>query len=237
MEREPVAYILGRREFWSLEFRVSPAVLIPRPDSETLIEAALGLYPDAGAALRVLDLGTGSGCLLLALLSERPNATGTGFDISAAALDVARSNAAALGLSSRARFAQGDWADLADGLDGAPFDLVLANPPYIPDPECLSLDRDVRDHEPHLALFGGADGLDAYRAILEILNYVLVPRGIALFEIGAGQTEPVSTLAGQAGYAVTGLFRDLAGHPRALAMTGRPEGVDKKMVGMGAPKG
>jgi len=230
MEREPVAYILGCREFWSLEFRVSPAVLVPRPDSETLIEAALAGLADRGAPLRVLDLGTGSGCLLLALLSELPNATGVGLDVSPAALDVARANAQALGLGARAAFREGGWS----AMPAEPFDIVLANPPYIPEPELCALERDVRDYEPHLALSGGADGLDAYRAILPVLGRVAAPHARIVFEHGAGQQDAVSALARAEGFAIMSRFCDLAGHFRALML--RAEHT-KKTIGMGRPKG
>lgn len=168
---EPVSRILGRREFWGLDFAVTPAVLDPRADSETLVAAALDLLRGVEAP-RILDLGTGSGCLLLALLAERPDALGVGVDISAAALDVARANAVALGLAARAGFVAADWTAGVDGV----FDLVVSNPPYIVSAGIAALDAGVRDHDPRLALDGGADGLDAYRALARALPPVLAAR-------------------------------------------------------------
>jgi release factor glutamine methyltransferase len=214
--REPVAYILGRREFWSLDFAVTPAVLIPRPDSETLIEAALAGIEDRDAPVRVLDLGTGSGCLLLALLSALPRATGLGLDISAAALAIAQKNARALGLHERARFLEADW----NAWTPDAFDIVLANPPYIPEPDLSALERDVRDYEPHRALAGGPDGLDAYRAIMQKLGCALAPHGYAYIELGAGQLDAVSALAKAQGFREISVAYDLAGHPRCLMLRG-----------------
>ena len=208
--REPLALILGEQEFWSLVFTVTPATLIPRPDSETLIEAALEAMPDRSAVRRVLDLGTGSGCLLLAALSEFPDAWGLGVDRSAAAAAVATGNAAALGLSPRASFVVGDWGACL----GAPFDLVLCNPPYIPRGEIVGLMPEVARFEPLGALDGGDDGLAAYRAVLAVLPGLVAPGGIAVLELGIDQWEPVQALAGQAGV----LRRDLAGIPRALVL-------------------
>lgn len=203
---EPVAYITGEREFWSLPLRVTPDVLIPRPDSETLVEAGL----EAGFA-RVLDLGTGSGALLLAVLSERPQATGLGVDASAAALAVARVNAAALGLTGRADFRLGDWgAQISER-----FDLILCNPPYVETGAILSVE--VRDFEPASALFAGADGLDDYRILVPQLPALLAPGGRAVLEIGWTQAEAVLALAAQAGLAGE-VRRDLAGRHRALVL-------------------
>ncbi|HEY7611037.1 MAG TPA: peptide chain release factor N(5)-glutamine methyltransferase [Alphaproteobacteria bacterium] len=212
--REPVSRILGRREFWSLEFRVTPHVLDPRPDSEILIEAALSLFANRAARLRVLDLGTGSGCLLLAALNEYPSATGVGVDASAAALKVAAENAVRLGLAARARFQRGDWGrDLAER-----FDLILCNPPYIAESERPSLAPEVARHDPPSALFAGPDGLAAYRAILPDVPRLLAPQGCALFEIGAAQAAAVSEIARAADLAVAGIKRDLAGRERCLAL-------------------
>jgi release factor glutamine methyltransferase len=211
--REPMAYILGTREFWGMPFRVTPATLIPRPDSETLIEAALAHVGDRARPLRVLDLGTGSGCLLCAALSELPNARGIGIDSSEAALEVARANAAVLGLADRATFRVGDWlSGIADD-----FDLVLANPPYVADRDIAGLAPELA-HEPRSALAAGDDGLAAYRAILPALAQHLRPSGVAVLELGAGQAEPVGALATEADLRLVALRHDLAGIPRAIVV-------------------
>jgi len=212
MAHEPVAYIVGYRDFWTIRLKVGPGVLIPRPDSETLIEAALSRIGNRGAPLRLLDLGTGPGTLLLALLSEFPEAVGLGVDASPAALALAGENARALGLADRAVFREGDWAvDVAGD-----FDLVLCNPPYIADSEELM--RDVADHEPTGALFAGADGLDDYRRIIPDLPRLLAPGGLAVLEIGHRQRISVSELAEAAGFAVA-CRQDLGGRDRALLLT------------------
>lgn len=205
---EPVAYIVGHREFWSLDFRVTPDVLIPRPDSETLVEAALA---SAGAAPRVLDLGTGSGCLLLAVLNERRDGWGVGIDRSAAAAAVAADNARRLGLGECASFVVGDWTTAIGGR----FDLALANPPYIGTSE--PLDREVAAFEPTSALHAGADGLDDYRRIIPALPEILAPGGSAHLEIGATQSDVVMAMGAAAGF-VTELRRDLAGRPRCVSL-------------------
>ncbi len=212
MAHEPVAYITGRQEFYGLPLIVTPATLIPRGDSETLVEAALELRPDA---LRVLDLGTGSGALLLAVLSRMGGATGIGTDRSEAALVVARSNAEALGLRPQAAFALADWHAPGWADDLGTFDLVLCNPPYVEADAVL--DAQVRDHEPHTALFAGPEGLDDYRVLFPQLRKLMNPGGVAIFEIGAGQAEAVSALAAAAGFRAE-LHRDLAGRPRALVL-------------------
>ncbi len=209
--REPMAHILGKREFWSLDFAVTPAVLVPRPDSETLVAAALEQIGDRSRALTVLDLGVGSGCLLLALLSELPHARGVGVDRSADALAVARRNAASLGLEARVRLVQGDWVD---GLH-ARFDIVISNPPYIPRGELASLPREVR-RDPALALDGGEDGLDAYRALASGLPRVLADDGFAVIEIGAGQAEIVTAILRGAGLEPWLRRPDLSGTTRCL---------------------
>lgn len=214
---EPLAYILGAQEFWSLSFTVSPATLIPRADSETLIEAALAALPDRVSVARILDLGTGTGCLLLAALSEFHAAFGVGVDISPAAAALATANAAMLGLSRRAAFVVGDWAAALGGR----FDLILANPPYIPTSDIAGLMPDVRMHEPATALDGGADGLAAYRAILADLPRLLAPEGVAVLEIGIGQDVTAPALAVAAGVQPA-LRRDLAGIPRALVLRRSP---------------
>lgn len=212
--REPVSRILGRREFWSLDFRITPAVLDPRPDSETLIEAALASFPNRAAPLAVLDLGTGSGCLLLAALYEYPNAVGLGIDASEKALKVAAENAERLGLAARVQFARGDWGrELEES-----FDLVLCNPPYIAEAERAELAPEVARHDPPGALFAGPDGLDAYRAILPDLVRLLAPHGRALFEIGAVQAGAVLEIAHQSGLDVVEIRRDLAFRERCVVL-------------------
>lgn len=211
---EPVAYITGRQEFYGLPFQVTPDVLIPRGDSEVLVEAALNERPEAR---RVLDCGTGSGALLLAVLHGLPQARGLGIDRSAAALAVAQANAAALGLEGRAMMRHADWSQpgWADTAGGT-FDLILANPPYVEDGADLA--PGVRNHEPAGALFAGPDGLDDYCILLPQMPALLAPRGLALVEIGAGQAEAVSAIAAGAGLCVR-LYRDLAGRARALGLT------------------
>lgn len=209
--REPMAQILGRREFWSLDFAVTRDVLVPRPDSETLIDAALEQIGDRTRPLRVLDLGVGSGCLLLALLSELPRASGVGVDGSAAALAIAQQNAEALQLSRRVEFRHGDW--LA-GIHER-FDIVISNPPYIARRELAGLPPEVQ-HEPRAALDGGEDGLDFYRALASGLPSVLAAGGFAVIEIGVGQAEIVTALL-QAGGLESWLRRaDLSGVTRCL---------------------
>jgi len=210
---EPVDRILGTREFWSLPFRLNAATLSPRPDTETLVEACLAALPDRGAPYRLLDLGTGTGAILIALLTERPAAVGLGIDRAAEAILAARLNARDNGVGSRARFVEGDWMA---GLDEK-FDLVVSNPPYIPVADIACLDREVREHDPRLALDGGEDGLDAYRAIVAGASARLVAGGILAFELGAGQEDAVTALMRAAGFAVgEPARRDLAGVPRAL---------------------
>lgn len=206
---EPVAHITGSREFWSLDLIVTPDVLIPRPDSETLIEVALRLAAHPPA--RILDLGTGSGALLLAALSEWPEATGIGIDASAAALAVAQRNAVRTGLANRAMFRAGNWGQ---GLDER-FDLILSNPPYINETEALS--DEVRMHEPATALFAGHDGLDDYRRILPQLPRLLQPGGLAVVEIGYRQGAALLDLAATHGLHAS-VHPDLAGRDRAVAL-------------------
>ena len=213
LNHEPVAYILGHQEFRGLEFLVNSDVLIPRGDSEVLVEAALAARPDARS---VLDCGTGSGALLLAVLAELPAAQGTGIDRSLGALAVAAANAARLGLTARARLLHADWEapGWQDSL-GGPFDLVLANPPYVED--AAELAPSVRAHEPAEALFAGGEGLDAYRILVPQLPGLLAAGGAALLEIGAAQADPVSAIARAAGFAVI-LHNDLGGRPRVLEL-------------------
>ncbi|MHB9881013.1 peptide chain release factor N(5)-glutamine methyltransferase [Pacificimonas sp. ICDLI1SI03] len=207
-EGEPLAYIVGHAEFWSLTLKVGPATLIPRADSETLIEAALEACSTPPG--RILDLGTGSGCLLLAALYEFPNATGLGIDASADALSVARANAAALDMAMRAEFRPGDWCA---GI-GERFDLILCNPPYVD--AASTLGPGVREHEPASALFAEDRGLADYRTLMPQVAKVLSGRGLVIFEIGAGQGDAVRALAEGAGLRFCGGRRDLGGHERAL---------------------
>ncbi|MCW4463379.1 peptide chain release factor N(5)-glutamine methyltransferase [Sphingomonas sp. BT-65] len=206
---KPMAYILGSRGFWTIELRVGPGVLVPRADSETLIEAAVAHFAGTDGPRRVLDLGTGPGTLLLAALSEWPEASGLGIDASPEALEYARTNATMLDMTGRARFELGDWAN---GLDGQ-FDLILCNPPYIGTQEELA--PEVRDHEPATALFAGADGLDAYRRIVPDLPRLLAPGGIAVLEIGWTQGEVVSALVRDAGL-TPAIRKDLGGRDRVV---------------------
>jgi release factor glutamine methyltransferase len=217
VRREPMAYILGEREFWGLPFKVSPAVLVPRPDSETVIEAAIGLLPDRAKPLRILDLGLGSGCLLLTLLHEFPKASGVGIDASPEALAIARQNAAALGVAPRATLLAGDWRrpDWTRDL-GGPFDLVVSNPPYIEAGDMGGLMPEVARFEPPLALDGGMDGLAAYRAIAASLGGLLAPGGTLLFEVGAGQATAVAELLGVAGLTPGPPWKDLGGVARVV---------------------
>ncbi len=209
--REPLALITGQQEFWSLPFAVSADTLIPRADSETLIEAALAARPDRAGTRSILDLGTGTGCLLLAALTEHPAAWGIGVDLSPGAAALARRNAAALGLASRAAMLCAHWDDALH----ARFDLVLSNPPYIPGPDIAGLMPEVALHEPRRALDGGPDGLDAYRDLLRRMPALLQPGGTAVLELGAGQAAAVSGLA--EGW-TAGLCRDLAGIERAIVL-------------------
>ena len=209
---EPVAHILGRQEFFGLDFAVTKDTLIPRGDSETIVQAALDhAKPDA----RVLDMGTGSGALLLAFLAERNAATGIGIDLSPAALAVAHGNSEALGLADRADFRLESWLDDGWADDLGKFDLILCNPPYVEDD--AKLEPDVRNFEPASALFAGPEGLDDYRAIAPQLGKLLLPGGIAVLEIGWKQADAVSAIARESGFE-TELHHDLAGRPRALIL-------------------
>lgn len=206
---EPMALILGRQGFWSMEFLVSPATLIPRPDSEAIVEAALALPPPR----QVLDLGTGTGCLLLSVLHERPDAFGVGVDLAPGAARLARTNAENLGLGSRAAFLCGDWAASLNGR----FDLVVSNPPYIEASTIQTLMPEVWRYEPRRALDGGADGLDAYREILLALPALLATDGGAVLELGIGQGPDVAALARSVGF-TTRFHPDLAGIDRAIVL-------------------
>lgn len=208
--REPFAYITGKREFWSLDFEVGPGVLVPRPDTETLIEEALRVVPDKTLPLAIADLGAGSGAILCAALTEFPQATGVGFESSPQAFAYASRNAARL-IGARAQIVQADW-DTATG----PFDLVFSNPPYIPSADIESLDPDVSRFEPRAALDGGADGLEAYRALAKLLPGILKPGGHALLEIGIGQAAGLGTLF--PGLELVRIAPDLGGIPRCVVL-------------------
>jgi release factor glutamine methyltransferase len=216
LKREPVSRIRGRKEFWSLMLEVTPAVLTPRPETETVVEAALDALAHDGKTmtkLRILDIGTGTGALLLALLAELPTAAGIGTDISAEAIAVARGNAERNGLEARCTFVE---CDIARGVEG-PLDLIVSNPPYIPRDEIASLAPEVRDYAPTIALDGGNDGLDVYRAIAAQAPRLLAPGGRLIVELGAGQEDAVATLFTKAGLQASAARKDLAGTPRALA--------------------
>jgi len=213
--REPLSQIVGRREFWSLPFIVTSDTLTPRPETEILVEAALSCLPGRNASYRLLDLGTGTGCLLLALLSELPESTGVGVERSARAAYVARENARELGLTSRALIAVGDWDACVDGC----FDLVVSNPPYLPDSSIVGLEPEVARYEPRMALAGGPDGLACYRVLAPALARRLGANSLAILEIGAGQANDVEKI-----FAAVGIFTvkrcwDLAGIERCLIMT------------------
>ncbi|KAA5803722.1 peptide chain release factor N(5)-glutamine methyltransferase [Alkalicaulis satelles] len=210
--REPLSHIVGSVGFWTLDLIVTRDVLTPRPDTETVVEAALAAVPDRSAPLEILDIATGSGAIALALLSELPSARAVATDISAAALAVARNNAAHNRLSERITFIETSWAD---GVDG-PFDLVVSNPPYIASAVIDTLEPEVRDHEPRLALDGGPDGLAPYPHLLAEARRLLKPGGSGVFEIGYDQGEAALALASAAGAAKAQLRRDLAGRGRAL---------------------
>jgi len=209
--REPVAYIRGEREFWSLDFKVGPGVLVPRPETEVLIEQALMAFPNPNAALSIADLGAGSGALLVAALKEFPHARGTGFERSPEAFAFAEANLARHGLAGRGRVIATDW-NKADG----PFDLILSNPPYIPSTDIEDLDPEVRLFEPRPALDGGADGLEAYRGLAGLLPRLLRPGGLALLELGLGQAEQVEPLFQS--LTVVRVAPDLAGISRVLVL-------------------
>jgi release factor glutamine methyltransferase len=231
---EPLARITGLREFWSLPIALGPETLVPRPETETVVEAVLGLTPDRGRELAILDLGTGSGCILFALLSELPGARGLGIDLAEGALSVAGDNAERLGFSDRARFQAGDWGR---GLKG-PFDIIVANPPYIAAPERTRLAPEVRDFDPVLALDGGADGLAAYLRLGPDIARLLADDGIAVLELGAGQAVSVARIFKESGLVAGPALRDLGGRRRALPLARRAARLEagkmKKKVGNGA---
>jgi release factor glutamine methyltransferase len=214
LAREPLALIVGRQGFWTLDLAVSPATLIPRADTETLIEAALGLFPRRGDVRLVLDLGTGTGALLLAALTEFPQAWGVGVDANPAAAMLAAANAESAGLTARAAFFCGDWASACRGT----FDLILSNPPYIPSGDIAGLMPEVAMYEPVAALDGGVDGLHAYRRILSQIPSLLRPNGAAVLELGQGQEAEVARLARMVGLEVQPARDDLGGIARALVV-------------------
>ena len=216
LKREPVSRIRGCKEFWSLMLQVTPAVLTPRPETETVVEAALDAVTPAQRLekLRILDIGTGTGALLLALLAELPNATGTATDISSAALAVARANAERNGLAARCNFVE---CNIADGVAG-PFDLIVSNPPYVAHADIAALDPEVRDYAPTIALDGGSAGLDKYPAIAEAARRLLAPGGRLIVELGVGQELLLRDLFTKAGLTVESVRPDLAGIPRALVV-------------------
>ncbi len=211
----PLSRRFGRREFWSLTFEIGAETLDPRPETETLVEAALAAYGREGPR-RILDFGVGSGCILLALLSEWPGVWGLGVDIAPGAAAIARRNAERLGLADRAAFVVGDWGEALD-VDGG-FDLIVANPPYVAERDGPPVDRATREHDPPRALWAGADGLDAYRALGPATRRLLAPGGLAIFEIGFGQADGATAALAAAGLAPVGRRADLAGRDRALLL-------------------
>lgn len=210
--REPMSHIIGRRHFWTLDLAVNGNVLTPRPETEFVVEAGLREMLPAEAPHRILDLGSGSGAIILALLKDRPNATGVAIDLSDDALAVLRANAEHVGVANRVQIQQGDWAN---GLDER-FDLVVSNPPYIPSADIAGLPPEVSQFEPHLALDGGPDGLVAYRIITAALPRLLKPGAAFALEVGLGQTEAVRALAEAAGLRAGEPLRDLSGIPRVV---------------------
>ena len=218
-KHKPIAQIIGKREFWGLNFAVSEATLDPRADSETLIEAVLERVHNRNLAFKILDLGTGTGCLLLSLLSELPNARGVGAEVSRETLAIARKNAKNLGLEDRADFVQSNWAENVSGKFAKKFDIIISNPPYIPSAETAKLAPEVAEFEPKLALDGGNDGFDCYRAIMKQLPNSLKENGFAAFEIGMGQGGDLSKIAAENGLKVVGEKKDLGGIIRCIILT------------------
>ena len=224
LAREPVARILGRAEFWGLPFALSPETLAPRPDTETIVEAALDAAGKRrGARERILDLGTGSGCILIALLSELKDGCGVGVDRSPGALMAARRNAEMNGVADRAAFVASDWASAIEGR----FSLIVSNPPYIRAADILTLDPEVSHFDPARALDGGKSGLDAYRAILDDAGRLLERDGRIVLELGHDQVESVAVLAEERGFAVEAIRRDLGGHQRAMTLFAGPALVSR----------
>jgi release factor glutamine methyltransferase len=227
VHREPLSRILGHREFWGLEFGLSPDTLDPRPETETLVEAVLRRFTDRNEPFTILDLGTGTGCILLALLSEFPAAIGFGVDLARGAGTAARRNAAALGLAGRAHFLVGDWGTAVSGR----FDVIVSNPPYIARSALADLPQEVALYDPPLALDGGPDGLGAYRFLVSDLTRLLRPEGVFACEVGAGQAPAVAAMLRASGLAIDGCERDLAGLARCVV--GRAPGLaTQKVVGI-----
>ncbi len=213
-QRRPIAQIIGKREFWGMNFAVNEYTLDPRPDSETLIECVLERIKNRALQLRILDLGTGSGCLLLSLLSELPAASGVGVDFCEKALHVAGRNANELGLAHRVEFMRGNWCEAVKGK----FDIIISNPPYIPTSVIPTLAPEVSRFEPKLALDGGNDGFDCYRNILDSINGVMADDAFVAFELGAGQQRGMEVLAGNKGFEVAGIRHDLGGVARCVIL-------------------
>ena len=226
-EHEPLSRIVGRREFWGLEFTLCGDTLDPRPETETVVEAVLRRVLDRDAPLRFLDLGTGTGCILLALLTEFPAATGFGVDLALGAAMTARRNAAALGLGERAHFLVGDWGTAMSGK----FDVIASNPPYIASAALADLPPEVALYDPCLALDGGADGLGAYRALVVDLARLLQPGAVLVIEVGFSQAPAVAAMLRASGMAIEGCERDLAGIARCV-VAGAPARAAQKVVGM-----
>lgn len=229
VSREPVAYIVGQKGFWTLDFDVGPGVLVPRPETETLVETVLAEFPDRDAPLKVLDLGTGTGCLLLSVLGEYPRALGTGIDASLEALGWARRNAQKLGLANRCTLAAGNWGDdLPDR-----FDVILSNPPYITRQDIASLAPEIRSYEPWSALDGGPDGLDAYRTLAPEIARLLKGTGLAVLEMGQDQGLAIAEIMAGAGLGTRKIVPDLAGIGRCAVV--EHGSVTEKTVGSPAP--
>lgn len=218
LNHEPISRILGRREFWTYELKLSPDTLDPRPDTETLIEFVVKFFHDKRQEpLRILDLGSGSGAILCALLAEFPNAKGLGIDISPGACETARQNLSETGLDRRGEIRSGDWADgILQNAEVGHFDIVVSNPPYIPTGELARLAPEVRLFDPHIALDGGADGLDAFRSITAAIGYILATGGLLAFEIGMDQGDAVREIMQCGNLIDAGEMRDIAGHIRVL---------------------
>jgi len=217
--REPLARVVGEKEFWSLPFQLSNDTLVPRPETETVVEAVLDQLVNRHAAVRVLDMGTGSGCLLISLLSELSYGVGVGVDISDGALRIAKENASRNGVGERAQFIQNDWCQgLADVVDDN-FDIIISNPPYIPFSEIETLEPEVSKHEPRRALDGGEDGLDFYRSLLHDTQNLLGPTGVLALEIGWDQAASVEDLGRREGLRLLDKRRDLAGIARCVVFS------------------